>query len=523
MTNSSNAVLSAVEATARTHAHAPAYRDVDGVVTDYATLWDTACRIAGELCKRTSGNDPILVVGDKHAITVASFLSCLLSGHPFIPLDSDLPAARVRDIASQLPAATLLAASPVPTCWADALPECVFLDAQELAKHTSGSIPDRNRWVSGDDTYYIIFTSGSTGRPKGIEVAERNISAFMSWVDSFPIVQEGGKRFLDQAHYSFDLSEYSLIGALSTGGCLCAVNFDKKLDFVQLFSGLRESNIDIWVSTPSFADICLADPSFCVELMPNAKMFLFCGEELHQSTAQKLTERFPDAIIANTYGPTESTVAVTYTEIGRDELAGSQPLPVGQARPGTEIRIVDADTRHQLPIGSTGEIVICGDTVAKGYYADPEKTAAAFFDTTLFDGTPTRAYRTGDMGHVDENGMLHCEGRIDSLVKVNGFRIELSEVEGALTALPSVAQAAVMPHASRGRFNSLTAFVVIDRESFACANGAMPSDSDIARELKRALAFTLPAYMVPRRFRFLETLPLTANEKVDRRALESLR
>ena len=120
-----------------------------------------------------------------------------------------------------------------------------------------------------------------------------------------------------------------------------------------------------------------------MNLLPDLKIFLFCGETLHHTTVGKLRKRFPGAIVANTYGPTESTVAVTYCEIDDAALADDATLPVGRARPGTELRIIDHETNEVLPIGETGEIVICGDTVAKGYYENPEKTAEAFFTSAM--------------------------------------------------------------------------------------------------------------------------------------------
>ena len=231
--------------------------------------------------------------------------------------------------------------------------------------------------------------------------------------------------------------------------------------------------------------------------------------------------------MANTYGPTESTVAVTYCQIGEKELADPTPLPVGRPRRGTELRIVDHQTGEPVPAGQTGEIVIVGDTVARGYWQDPQKTQAAFFESQMGDGTPARAYRTGDLGRIDEDGLLRCEGRLDSLVKLNGFRIELGEVEGALEALPQVQQAVVVPATRDGRVRSLCAFVVLaaggEKGEKPGAPGQKPGSPHdalaLSRELKAELARSLPAYMVPRQVRVLERMPLNANGKADRRSL----
>ncbi|QOY60286.1 amino acid adenylation domain-containing protein [Thermophilibacter immobilis] len=520
-----NALLAAIEKTARERPETVCYRARGAAPTTYGTLWSQATALASALADRVPGQGPVIVLGHKEALTVAAFLGCLMSGHAYAPVDVELPTARVRDIASQIPHATLLATCDVPRGLADLLPTARLLDARALVRAAASQeaplVPcPRERWVTGDQTQYVIFTSGSTGRPKGIEVTAANVANFTSWLTTFPVVADGGRVFLDQAHYSFDLSVYELAGALATGGCLHAVGPDLAGDFPALFSDLATSGIEVWVSTPSFVDLCLADKSFDARLLPRARLFLFCGEVLHHTTVRALRERFPEALVTNTYGPTESTVAVTYAPVTDAELADPTPLSVGRPRPGTELRITDPQTGAPVPEGATGEIVICGDTVARGYYESPQKTAAAFFDATLVDGTPTRAYRTGDLGHLDERGMLYCEGRLDALVKLNGYRIEPGEVEGALEAVEGVAQAAVVPRVRAGRTDSLVAFVTCEPGGAAALAGtAEPSEFEVARALKELLAATLPAYMVPRRIRVVDALPLTANEKVDRAAL----
>ena len=134
------------------------------------------------------------------------------------------------------------------------------------------------------------------------------VANFQGWMRAMPVVADGSRVFLDQALYSFDLSEYGLVGAFSTSGCLYAVTAEQSLDFRALFESLADSGIEAWVSTPSFEDLCLADPSFSSSPMPSLRLFLFCGEALHHTTVERLAERFCDARIANTYGPIESTV-----------------------------------------------------------------------------------------------------------------------------------------------------------------------------------------------------------------------
>lgn len=333
---SENEFLRAVEQQVREHPQAPAHKAPNGLTTTYAELWEASDRIAAALAARTEKRQPAVVLGHKSACMIAGFLGCLKSGHAFVPVDTEMPLTRLADILSQLGETLVVVTEDMPDALACALPESDVLDAR-AAVAAAGSpfvVPDRASWVTGDETQYLIFTSGSTGRPKGIEVGADNVARFMDWVCTFPVIREGGRVFLDQPPYSFDLSEYEVVGALATGGCLHAVEREETEDLRALFADLRDSGVEVWTSTPSFADLCLADRSFDEALLPDVRLFLFCGEALRRSTAAALRERFPRARIANTYGPTESTVAVTYVEIGDSELVDERPLPVGRPRRG---------------------------------------------------------------------------------------------------------------------------------------------------------------------------------------------
>ena len=267
-----NVLLGAVRRQAKESPDTPAFFSATEGETTYGDLWRAACAIAQGLARKVPGRGPVLVLGPKSALTVASFLGCLMSGHAYVPVDAELPARRVSDIAGQIEDATMLATCEVPRALRDVLPSGQVIDAAALlsagvaAGEPCAPLP-REQWVGGEETQYIIFTSGSTGRPKGIEVTASNVANFRRWLAGFPVVRDGGRVFLDQAHYSFDLSEYELVGALTTGGCLHAVDASAASDFRALFADLSASGVEVWVSTPSFADMCLADPSFGAGLL----------------------------------------------------------------------------------------------------------------------------------------------------------------------------------------------------------------------------------------------------------------
>lgn len=532
-----NGFLAAVRAQALAHPERECWRNTSGRAITYGELWDASDELACVIRERcdgevapgavasdvtgdavaepTAAGAPLLVYGHKSPLMPVAFLACLKSGHAYVPCDVHVPAGRVSSILSQLPVAPALAVADLPE-----LPELGRTPetiggaelASLLAAVRAGAVPRRPdpSWeVSGDDTQYIIFTSGSTGAPKGVCVTAADVANFMPWDQSLFSDAAQPHVFLNQALLSFDLSVTELVGALTTGGRVVALTSDVAEDMHELFSALSASGATCWVSTPTFASVCLADPSFNRELMPALTHFFFCGEPLRPDVVRHLEQRFPDATLINAYGPTESTVAVTAMPVSAPEDASE--LPVGVARPGTVLLVLDRTTGQPVAPGETGEVLICGDTVAKGYLNRPDKTAAAFGEREV-DGRAMRTYRTGDLGRVDERGVLWVDGRIDDQVKVHGFRIELGEVECAIQDEPDVKLVAVIVRTRRGVPDRLEAHVELSSEP--------PADLYAwSKAMRERLSHRLPSYMVPRRIVVEDEMPKTPNGKVDRRAV----
>src|SRR5215470_983439 len=299
---------------------------------------------------------------------------------------------------------------------------------------------------------------------------------------------ERGEVFLNQAPFSFDLSVTDLYCSLSTGGMLFSISRDLIENPKRLYSALANSGVTTWVSTPSFAQMCLVEDKFAEAMLPRMRRFLFCGETLAPQTAAQLLARFPRAQVWNMYGPTEATVATTSIQIDAAILQKCSPLPVGYVMPGTKIFIVD-ENGGEVSANDRGEVIIAGPNVSPGYVGRPDLTARAFFD---YRGL--RAYKTGDLGRLRDS-LLFFEGRIDEQIKLSGYRIELGDVEANLRALPTVRDAVVIPMIKSGTAQSLTAFVSL----------AVRSETS--------------NFMLPRKFVFLDAFPMTANGKVDRIAL----
>ena len=293
--------------------------------------------------------------------------------------------------------------------------------------------------------------------------------------------------------------------SLATGGTLFSVSRDLIENPKKLYSALANSGVTTWVSTPSFAQMCLVEDKFAEAMLPRVRRFLFCGETLAPQTAAQLLARFPQAQVWNMYGPTEATVATTSIQIDAAILKKYSSLPVGRVMPGTKIFIVD-ENGDEVFADERGEIIIAGPNVSPGYVGRPDLTARVFFE---YRGS--HAYKTGDLGRFRDS-LLFFEGRIDEQIKLSGYRIELGDVEANLRALPTVRDAVVIPMIKSGTAQSLTAFV-----SLTARNET--SDFKLAHNLRNQLGQRLPMYMLPRKFVFLDAFPMTANGKVDRIAL----
>lgn len=505
--------LEAIERVYLNRPHAVAYRCENGAQITYCELWEASDAIAATLAERLPpSRGPIVVFGRKSPLMPQCFLACLKAGCAYVPLDTSTPLDRLCSIMTQLDHPLVLAVDEMP----DEAAACstALLSASYLAEISAQKVSPSGflEGVEGEDLEYLIFTSGSTGEPKGVQITASCVDNFMDWAIDVLGVRNEPKVIVNQAHFCFDLSVYELTSAFSTGSTIFALDAAAEVDMAQMFSALNASGAQIWVSTPSFADVCLSDPSFSAALMPQMEAFIFCGEPLRPATAANLHKRFPAARITNSYGPTESTVAVTAIDVSEELLVTPECLPVGYARPGTVISIVDHETRAVLVTGQVGEIVITGDTVALGYLGLPERTAQSFATQHLATGKTVRSYYTGDKGYLDGRGLLYCQGRFDNQIKLNGFRIELGEIEVRLAALPYMKNAVVIAAQRRGRNTHLVAYV-------ALSEYVAENDFEIAQVIRNDLARRLPAYMLPKKVRVIDDFPLTDNGKIDRKAL----
>lgn len=490
--------------------------------SDTLAVW-----ILTNLEQEREAHSPIVVYGHKESEMLISFIACIKAGHPYVPVDTSMPLERVRQIIAASGTKLILAVQDVPEEIREQGLRIKKISRQDLDADEHNPIPPLDCQVKEEEVYYIIYTSGSTGTPKGVQITLGALESYLKWVKTSykPIPKQ--EVFLNQAPFSFDLSVMDLYMSLSTGGTLWSIDKAQIANLREAFASFARSGTTFWVSTPSFAEICLMDKSFNAALLPKLKHFLFCGEVLLHDTATKLLERFPESKVENLYGPTEATVAVTTMTITPEILAEYNPLPVGKAKSDAQVLICDSDILTQaieqapqgiltaapqsLAPGERGEIVIAGPNVSIGYQNNPKQTQKAFFSWKDEAGKLWRAYRTGDAG-VFKGDYLFFFGRLDFQVKLHGYRIELGDIEENLRKVPGVENAVVLPVEKKGKVDHLQAFVL--------PTETVVDEFKSMQAIKEALRQNLPDYMIPRRFTFVSVMPMTPNGKVDRRALQ---
>ncbi|MGY3778883.1 D-alanine--poly(phosphoribitol) ligase subunit DltA [Isobaculum melis] len=470
----------------------------------YGELKWQSNQLANAIIKKVphlDGNMPVLIYGEITYEMVVSFIAALKVGMFYVPVDKYTPMERIKQIFDIAQPELIISLEALP--FEATVPVLTLEEVQQVIEQKEVlNLPVYQ--TKDTDRIYAIFTSGTTGVPKGVQINHRNLLSFTDWIATdFQVGKQ--KRFLCQAPFSFDLSVMDLYPALLSGGTLVPVQKQVTDNFKKLFAYLPETKVNVWVSTPSFMEICLLEKTFDALHYPELTTFLFCGEELTNQTAKQLKERFPEAAIYNTYGPTEATVAVTQVLITDEVLAEYPRLPIGFVKEDTQMLIKD-DEGNTLPDGEVGEMVIVGPSVSIGYLNNEEKTAEAFY---LEDGV--QAYRTGDLGFLKE-GLLFYQGRKDFQIKLHGYRIELEDVDHHLENVSLIKAAIAVPQMKENKVANLAAFVVAQPHTFE-------KEYQLTAAIKKELAESTMAYMIPQKWIYLDELPLTANGKIDRKTL----
>lgn len=474
----------------------------------YADLKKSSDALACFIIEHYKDNTkPILVYGHKQHLMIIAFLACIKSGHAYIPVDAYTPTDRINEIIKNSQTNLVLSISKASFDLTSV--DCLNSeDIENVISNYLGKEPDSSYKLALNKTCYIIYTSGSTGKPKGVQISLGSLTSFIQWGLKISKITKDTV-FMNQAPFSFDLSVMDLYLSLASGSTLFSIDKDMIANTKELFTYFSSSNISIWVSTPSFAEMCLSSEHFNSSLLPKLTQALFCGEVLSSSCVKKLYERFNTLTVTNCYGPTETTVAVTSVDINKDLVTSETPLPVGRVKDDCNIIIKDMEN-CTVKDGQKGEIVILGESVGLGYLNNLKATKEKFV-TINCNGVQFNGYRTGDEGYLID-GMLYYSGRIDNQIKLNGYRIELEDIENNLRKLKIIKSAVVLPFYRNNKIQYLTAIVVLNDKDIT-------ADFTLLSTIKKELKKFLPDYMIPRKIVVKDSLPMNTNGKIDRKTL----
>ncbi|WP_246350949.1 non-ribosomal peptide synthase/polyketide synthase [Nocardia barduliensis] len=484
---------------AATPEHTAVLDAASGARLDYLAFGARVNALARALIRRGIGPEAVVAVSMRRSVDLLATLYAVhAAGAAYLPLDPDHPVDRVRAVlAAARPEAVLTRPDDHASLPGD-VPVWTLAELGAEREDTSAvTDADRLRPLRADDLAYVIYTSGSTGVPKGVAVPHAAVVNQLRWVHEHYRLG-GDDVLLLRTPVTFDLSVWELFCAPTCGAALVVAGPDAHGDpgeVARLLAEYRVTTVD-FVPSLLAAFLEVATP----HAFPHLRRVLCIGEALPAETVRHFQD-LSDARIDNLYGPTEAAVSVTAHRI--DTVEGAA-VPIGVPEANVTVHVLDSRL-HPVPVGVTGELYLGGVQLARGYHARPGLTAAAFVADPFATAAGARLYRTGDLVRWDAAGNLRYVGRADTQVKVRGLRIELGDIEAALTAHEQV-HAAVAQVRVNGGDQRLVAYVVADAEI------------DV-RQVRRFLLDRLPAYMVPSSVTRIDSVPLNANGKVDHRAL----
>nr|WP_296766735.1 non-ribosomal peptide synthetase [Rhodococcus sp. (in: high G+C Gram-positive bacteria)] len=438
----------------------------------------------------------------RSTLMVTAVLAVLKAGGAYVPLDTHHPAERLSYIAEDSAPVCVLTTADL----ADSLrtvvtsAELLVLDSDETtARREAQSGDPLSSELSWHNTAYVIYTSGSTGKPKGVLVPHRTVIELLA--NTAKIFDFRPTDVWTMFHsFAFDFSVWELWGPLLHGSALVVVDQDVTRSPEHFLELVRTENVTVLNQTPSaFYQLIEADRDS--PGTDSLRYVVFGGEALDLKRLTRWYERHPvTPTLVNMYGITETTVHVSHLTLDPELVSRAAGSTIGAPIAGLHMYLLDASLRPTLP-GFAGEIYVSGGQLARGYLGRVDLTAARFVADPF--GSGNRLYRTGDVGRWNGNGELEFVGRADDQVKIRGYRIELGEIEAAILAAPGVRDTTVMVREDVPGIRRIVAYVV----------GADTST------LSSTLAETLPDYMIPSAFVQLESMPLTVNGKLDRKAL----
>lgn len=474
----------------------------------YAELLDRAELIAQRLRLEAPASKRCLLFGYRSADTYAGLLGILRAGTTYVPLNPKFPPARNAAIIQRSGADVMLIDQHCQSAWEGVQPlletplKVIQLNtAQGLQGSKRTELPSHG---PEHELAYILFTSGTTGQPKGVQISHASACAYVRSISTlFPVTRP--IRHTQMFDLTFDLSVHDMFVCWANGGCLY-VPSDKGL--LQPGAFIKQHAITHWFSVPSMASFMMQFKKLAPDAYPSIEMSMFCGEALPYSLAEAWWHATPNSRLVNLYGPTEATVAFTYFEFElSNTLSNISAVPIGCSLPEQETVVIN-EHLEQLPPGQTGELVLGGSQLSDGYISSNEADHLKFFHRSYAEKKSGRWYRTGDLVSDSDSFGLLFRGRVDSQIKLRGYRIELQEVEHVVS-LASASICAVVPWPLDNNGSPLGLVAFLQKKH----------DLKQDEEILQACRAQLPEYACPEMVIHLEKFPLNSNGKIDRAQL----
>ena len=493
-------ILEYLERSAQLYPEKPALVDERQSITFTQALEDSR-RVGSSLALSLAKGQPVAVYMEKSVKNLCAFWGIVYAGGFYVSFNTQLPTSRLQQMQSVLQAPFVITDGEHRAALEEVFPPHRILLYQDLVKSAVDRAllaQIRQRHV---DTapLYANFTSGSTGVPKAVVVGHRST---LDFIDHFcPIFSITQKDVIaNQAPFDFDVSVKDIYSALATGATLVLVPrplFSQPQQLLDFLCEHRATTL-IW----AVSALCLITTVHGLDYRTpeTVNKVLFSGEVMPAKHLKIWMEHLPRAQFVNLYGPTEITCNCTYHIIDR-KRSYPDGIPMGQAFPNEDVFLLDGDDQLVTSPNVVGEVCVRGSALALGYYRNPDQTAAAFPNNPLNPCYPERIYRTGDLARYSTLGELHFCGRKDFQIKHMGHRIELEEIERAVSNLPGVHRCCCVFHSEKHRL-------------YAFYQGELTS-----KELRLQLLPTLPPYMIPNVFRQVDQFPLNKNGKIDRTLL----
>lgn len=471
----------------------------------FSELRRDAQKIGTALIRHFKPNTPVPIFMDKSVNTLKLFFGAVYAGCFYVLLNPELPAVRISHIAETLEAEIAVTENSKVQSLKETLPKIKIITFEELINEEADEkmLSSIREKMIDTDPLYVNFTSGSTGVPKGVLISHRSVIDFIdNFTEIFSITKDDV--IGNQAPFDFDVSVKDIYSAMKTGATLQIIPKALFSSPAMLLDYICEREITTMVWAVSALCLISAFHGLDYKVPEKVNKILFSGETMPKKHLENWMNALKEAQFVNLYGPTEITCNCTYHKVDRN-MDYSDGLPIGKPFPNERVFLLSDNDSVITEKGVTGELCVSGTALGLGYYNNPEQTSLRFVQNPVNKNYMEPIYRTGDLAYWGDNDNLYFAGRKDFQIKYMGHRIELEEIEKALSEVDGVERACCVFLKEKSK---LLAFF---------------TGETTGKEIRKSLSELLPVYMIPTSYTKLDSMPITKNGKIDRGALAQLK